>query len=210
MNKNTIGYLIIVILLIATSAISIKLFFYEKAAHDKLDINKFPVEIGDWKGRSLEVTEQEYKILETRNLINREYVNASGERIVLFIIYSETNRSVFHPPEVCLIGSGITIVNKQPERVGSYKNSFLTNRLFLEKGGRKEMILYSYKCGNLYTDNFYLQQTYLIVNQVFGRRVPGATIRISAPVGRGESRTLAMLKGFLLKTTSLVDSLSSK
>ncbi len=200
MNKNTIGYISLVLVLFLASSFSINLFFREKDAHDKLNIASFPFTVGEWKGTNLEVTEKEYRILETRNLILRKYTNTRGENIFLFIIYSETNRSVFHPPEVCLIGSGLTILDKQQEKEVS--------KLYVEKNGSKELVLYCYKAGNFYTSNYYLQQAYLALHQIFGKRIPGATIRVSMPMTTDEKTTLAALKMFLTKTTKIFDSLT--
>ena len=208
MKKNTIGYIAIIIMLIATSFFAVNLFFQQKRSHDKLNILFFPQRIGNWSGKDIALTEKEYDILETRNLVFREYTNLSGKKLSLFIIYSETNRSVFHPPEVCLIGSGIAIVDKRAEAIKSGKYDFVTSKLYLEKNNAKELVLYCYKAGKFYTDNYYFQQAYLAFHQIFGRRIPGATIRISMPLGSEEKATLAALKGFLSETVQIMDSLS--
>lgn len=208
-NKNAIGFVVLIVMLVAASAISLGLFNREMTAHDVLDVHKFPMVVGEWKGRELPITEKEYDILETRNLISRAYVNPSGAKLYLFIIYSETNRSVFHPPEVCMIGSGLAITDKQIDKIGSGNREFTANKLFAEKGDFKEIILNSYMAGSIHTDNFYLQQAYLAIHQIFGRNVPGATLRVSMGVGsRGEKETLAILKDFLSKTAKIVDGMS--
>ncbi|MDD5136043.1 MAG: EpsI family protein [Candidatus Omnitrophica bacterium] len=207
-NKNTLGYAAIIALLVATSILSLNLFLREKTAHDKLDISTFPYKVMNWQGRDLPITEKEYAILETRNLISREYTNPAGEKIYLFIIYSETNRAVFHPPEVCLIGSGITIADKVPEEVKFDKRAFLTNKLFLENGPRKDIALYCYRAGDLYTDNFYLQQGYLAIHQIFGRLIPGATIRLTMASNGDEKATLPTMKNFLKEAIGILDTLS--
>ena len=196
MNKNTIGYIALIILLVITSVVSIKLFLRQRSDHDVSDVRSFPYTIGDWKGIDLEVTENEYKILETRNLISREYTSSKNEKIYLFIIYSETNRSVFHPPEVCLIGSGITINDIKDEKVQVNKKEFLANKLYLERNGQKSIALYCYKAGDFYTDNFYLQQIHFILNQLLGKNKGGATIRASIATDN-EEVDLATLKGFM-------------
>jgi len=197
MTKNTISYIVIAILLVLTSVISLNLFMRQRSEHDVLDMQAFPYKIGGWTGTDLEVTEKEYDILETKNLITREYVDGSGEKIHLFIIYSETNRSVFHPPEVCLIGSGVTIADKQSEGINFGQKEFLTNKLYLEKGDARSIALYCYKSGKLYTENFYLQQMHFMLNQLLGKRSGGATIRISMSVYESEEKTLATLKKFM-------------
>lgn len=207
-DKNTFGYAVIIVLLAAASFFSFNLFMREKTAHDKLNISVFPYKIMDWEGRDIPVTEKEYAILETRNLISREYADPSGKKIYLFIIYSETNRAVFHPPEVCLIGSGINIADKKTEEIRSDKHAFLMSKLYLEKSSHKELVLYCYKAGKYYTDNFYFQQAYLALHQVFGRLVPGATIRVGMPMMNSEEATLSEMKKFLKETVLILDKLS--
>ena len=207
-SKNNIGFAILIAMLLVTGTVSLKLFMRERTAHDALDINKFPKVIDGWKGKDLEITEKEYDILETRNLISREYTNSSGDKLYLFIIYSETNRSVFHPPEVCLIGSGLDITDKQVEKFDAGGKTSTTNKLFAEKGSHKEIILNSYKAGNMYTSNFYLQQARLAIHQIFGRNVPGATLRVSMMAGKDQSATLAILRAFLIKSAVILDRLA--
>jgi len=197
MNKNTIGYIAIVVLLISAGFFSLNMFLSQRSDHDKLDIRTFPYTLGGWKGKDLRVTEKEYKILETRNLIYREYVNGSGEKAHLFIIYSETNRSVFHPPEVCLIGSGFNITDKTPEEIAGEGSTFNCNKLYIEKGDARHLSLYCYKAGSFYTDNYYLQQAIFAFNQLLGRHRAGATIRASMAAGEDETKTLGTLKAFL-------------
>ena len=197
MSKQTLGYIAIIILLLLTGIVSLNLFMRQRTEHDVLDVRQFPYKIGGWTGEDLEVTEKEYDILETRNLITREYVDGSGEKIFLFIIYSETNRMAFHPPEVCLIGSGVTIADKKSEGINFKQKEFLTNKIYLEKGDARSIALYCYKSGNLYTENFYLQQVHFMLNQLLGKRSGGATIRVSMPVYKSEEATLGTLKSFM-------------
>ena len=207
MNKKTIGYISLVALLSITCLLSLNLYFKQRTAHDKVNIGLFPHTMGDWKGRDLEMTEKEYRILETRNILLREYTNSLNEELVLFIVYSETNRSVFHPPEVCLIGSGIEIVDKKIETIDCDKKLLSVNKLYTEKGDHKILDLYCYKAGNLYTDNYYLQQAYFALHQLLGKRVKGATIRVSMPIRENEGATLATLKNFLEESARIIDNL---
>lgn len=208
-DKNTIGFVLLVVMLIGAATVSLGLFNRDMKAKDKLDVHAFPMKVGQWQGRELPITEKEYEILETRNLISREYTNRAGEKLYLLIIYSETNRSVFHPPEVCMIGSGLCITDKQVDEFKVGGKNFTTNKLFAEKGAFKEVILNCYKAGGVYTSNFYFQQSYLALHQMFGRGVPGATLRVSASVGKDGAQTLAMLKQFLGESAGILDKLSS-
>ena len=205
MNKTTLAYIALVILLLLTSVASLNLFMKQRTEHDVLDMQAFPYKIGAWTGADLEVTEKEYDILETRNLISREYADGSGEKIFLFVIYSETNRMVFHPPEVCLIGSGVTIADKKNEGINFKQKEFFTNKLYLQKDDARSIALYCYKSGNLYTENFYLQQVHFMLNQLLGKRSGGATIRVSMPVYESEEKTLVTLKSFMKETINKLE-----
>jgi EpsI family protein len=193
-----------------SSFFSLNLYFQQRAAHDKLDIHTFPYVIGDWKGEDLEITQKEYDILETKNLISREYISPSGEKVYLFIIYSETNRRVFHPPEVCMMGGGIKIVDKRSAVINSSGYKFSVNKLYTQKDSYRGMALYCYKAGNLYTDNFYLQQAYFSLNQLLGKHRGGATIRVSMPITKDEQRFFETLKEFMVEAVKIIDSLPSQ
>jgi EpsI family protein len=171
-------------------------------------MRSFPQQIGDWKGKDLTVTEDEYQILETRNLIVREYTNSSGQKIGLFIIYSETNRSVFHPPEVCFLGSGIKIADKSVEQINAGKLNFSANKMYAEKNNFRELVLYCYSADKFYTANFYLQQAIFTWNQLFAKNRGGATIRVSMAMGKNEEQALASLKQFLVEVVEIMEKIS--
>jgi EpsI family protein len=207
MNKNTISYVVVIGVLVIASILSLKLFFRQRMERDIVDVRKFPYVIGEWKGKNIPLSERDYDILETRNLILREYSNAKNETLYLFLIYSETNRSVFHPPEVCMIGSGMSITDKVTETIVTPGTSFPANKLYAEEKGLKQIILYSYKAGKFYTDNFYLQQVHFVFNQLFGKHKGGATIRVSMPILKSEEETTAILKNFLQQTIGILENL---
>lgn len=211
MNRHRAGYILMILIIIASGFLSLSHFFNVRTAHDILDINKFPMKVGSWQGSNLEITEQEYKILETRNLISRDYVNpANKDRLNLFIIYSETNRSVFHPPEVCLIGSGIEIRDKVTEEIKVNDKDFSVNKLYLGKDDNKYIALYCYNAGRLYTDNFYLQQVYFTINQILNKRNGGATVRVMMPVKSSEEETIEELKVFMKDSIKIIEELKRK
>jgi EpsI family protein len=188
-----------------TSFVSVNQYFRERSAHDEIDIRMFPYTVGDWKGRDLEVAENVYEILETRNLISREYVTSANDKIFLFIIYSETNRAVFHPPEVCLMGSGIEIVDKEVESINYNGKQFSANKLYTQKGNYKGMSLYCYKTGKLHTDNFYLQQAYFAMGQLLKGHVKGATIRVTMTLKEDEEAQLDIMKDFVRESARIID-----
>jgi len=208
LNKDSIAYFTLVIMLAGTAFFSVNMFLNERTNRDMADVRNFPRELGAWRGSDLDLSEKEYEILETRNLISRKYTNSKGENIHLFIIYSETNRSVFHPPEVCMMGGGINMVDKTSEKIDSEKLDFLANKLTLEKNGLKSMTLYAYKAGGFYTDSYYRQQIHFALNQLLGKRKGGATIRVSMGMRESEKATLDTLKRFMKRVIEALEKLA--
>jgi len=208
-NKTTVGYIVLIAMLIFTSAVSIQLFFRERSDRDMLDVRKFPMVIGDLKGTDVTITEAEYKMLETRNIISRHYTGPDGATIYLFIIYSETNRSVFHPPEVCMVGSGMELTDKKIEQVEFDGRKFSANKLYAEKGEYKSISLYAYKTGSLYTDSYYLQQAHFAFNRLLGKNRGGATIRVTAQIVGSEAETVTRLKAFMAEAIRILEKLPS-
>lgn len=207
MNKNTVFFWIIILMLIITSVFSINLFIKKRLERDSLDITVFPYEVGSHKGEDIKITEKEYEILETRNLIMREYTNDRQEKISIFIIYSETNRSIIHPPEVCLLGSGVDIEAKTTDTLDLGDRSLRINRMYTKKGSQKDLILYTYKSGDFYTDSFYLQQISFAYNQLLNRNKGGAIIRVSTPLAPNEKSALIRLKDFMGKAIRIMEKL---
>lgn len=207
---GNLGYAFVIILFAVTAVLSFSLFFQKRSGHDLLDIRSFPVRIGGWTDKDIPITEQEYRILETRNAITREYEDPSKGRIMLFIIYSETNRAVFHPPDLCLVGGGFSVVDKTREPVTSGGRTFYVNRMLMRKGDYKLIVLFCYKAGDLYTDSYYLQQAHIALYQLFGRRFAGATIRVTIPVASDEQETLSVAKEFLGQAATALDSIASQ
>ena len=103
MSKSAIGYIVIIVMLVCAGYFALSRYFLQREDHDIVDIHAFPQQIGEWRGEDIELTEKEYDILETRNLIMRKYTNAADRRVLyLFIIYSQgtcyrhSSRGVIH------------------------------------------------------------------------------------------------------------------
>lgn len=209
MNKTTAGYIAIILMLLCAGYFSLSRFFLQRQDHDILDIRGFPQKIGQWQGEDIELSEKEYQILETRNLIMRKYTNAdTGRELYLFLIYSETNRSVFHPPEVCMQGGGMSFTGKTVETVQIDGKTATVNKINMEKDAMPSMALYCYKAGGLYTASYYLQQAYFAMHQFLNKRISGATIRVSLDVREGEDEAAATMEGFFKTVVGIIEGLT--
>ena len=175
-------FIVVLSILIVALAISVPAYLIVPSAKEETLVSKFPMQIGEWKGRDLPVEENAYEILETRNLILREYTKGD-DKVYLYIIYSQDNRKVSHPPEVCLEGSGITVVKTEKinlELAGA--RQIVANKLTVEKNGINNIMVYWYKAGEYYLDNYLKQQMKVALASLQLKRTSGAMIRFSAEI----------------------------
>jgi len=188
-------FIVVVFILIAVAGVSMSSYLPARVdIAAKIKVSDFPMTIGQWQATDIPLSERDYQILETRNLIMRDYKNPQGDSVVLYIIYSEDNRKVSHPPEVCYMGSGASIVNKSAAQI---TDSIKAVKLVTETPKNAQMVVYWYKAGSLYTDQYLKQQLKVVVDRMLRKRTSGALIRISSEIkNNDQDSTLRLLKTF--------------
>ena len=185
-NLITLG-----ILLIVTSLFSISFFFRDFKQTDTVQIKEFPRTIGVWTSQEIPLTKEDLAILETDNAFVRMYKNPDGQEVLVYIVYSQTNHKVSHPPEICYTGNGIAILEKTSDSIPvNYNNlTIKANRLLLRSGQLYQISYYWFKVGNTFTSDYWKQQTLLALNTLFGKREGSALIRISADIINNDQNT---------------------
>lgn len=201
--NNRVFFIVICILAIA-SFIGFKTYlsvYSDKG--EEVKVSDFPKTIGGWQGRDIPLTENEYQILETRNLIMRQYINSLGDSVYLYIVYSQDNRKVSHPPEICYMGSGSSIVEKKQIKLS---DSIYANKMLIEsKNKSSQLVVYWYKAANSNTDKYLKQQLKVALAHTLGKKISGALIRISTEMANnGEEQALNRLKSFCQEIEPLI------
>jgi EpsI family protein len=179
-------FVIVATVLLVTLLISVPAYLIVPQPKNEPQVAMLPMQIGAWQGKDLGIDEKAYEILETRNLILREY-SRGGEKVYLYIIYSLDNRKVSHPPEICFEGAGATVTDKEkiPFELGQGKQ-IVVNKLFLEKAGVQNAVIYWYKAGKKYMDNYLAQQLSVALARLRFKSVGSALIRFSSEVEPGQ------------------------
>ena len=175
---------VVVLLFLVTGAISWQLYFRVYQQKDTVDIHLFPRTLGSWTAEDLPISDYDYSILETRNAFVRKYTDANGRVVYVFIVYSQNNRKVSHPPEICYTGSGATMVSKDRDTIlsRSANKQIEVNRILIEKGTHKQLVFYWFKVGNDFTSSYWKQQSLISIKSFLGKPSSSALIRISADV----------------------------
>ncbi len=206
MKRIDKNFLIIIALFILAGIVSWSLHFQVYQQKDTVDINQFPKTIGNWTSEEMKITDEEFAILETRNAFARKYRTPQGQEIYLFIVYSQNNRKVSHPPEICYLGGGVTILDsKHDSFVWDEKAAAIkVNRLLLEMGDAKQFSFYWFKVGDSFTSNYWKQQGLIALKTLLGKPASSALVRISATVKTTEEGTIADIKEFSKTITPLI------
>lgn len=154
------------------------------SASSEIGLEDIPYTIGEWRGRDLSVSERTYALLETEDLLVREYTNPRGEQVWLAIVYCASNRSAFHPPEICYLGGGTELLDKGVIEIRDSAH-FLTmrvNKLLMEERAGKRVAWYWFTAGGRVTSNYYRQQCYILLDELRRNRGGGALVRVSTLV----------------------------
>lgn len=152
--------------------------------NNKMDIEKFPKELGGWKGYDYKYPESVYKTLNADVLLSRAYVKNGSVQIWIDFINSKTGES-FHKQQICVTGAGWNIDKEsvQEFKIADSPNPFTklyANRLDLSKGDRQQLMLYWF------------------MFKKFGNKDAVTMIRISASVNNNDmDGTFNTVKDFL-------------
>jgi len=215
--SNNKAYLIVIILLSLTLVGLIYFWQARSISPAKIKLENIPLKLGEWKGEDIPISQRTYELLETKDALMREYTNSQGERVALVIVYSAVNRGSFHPPEICYLGGGRTLLNKGIEKVeigqkamvwlpiakaiaqrGKDSSALQVNKLVMEDRAGKEIAWYWFTAGSRVTPNYYRQQCYFIWDEIRHNRQGGAMVRVSIrtrdDLKRADSRGKAFIK----------------
>lgn len=198
-QKVRLSYVVLILLLLVSGVVSWRVFFKEYSQEDTVNIHHFPREIDTWTSVDLPMPEDVYLILETRNVFTRRYKTSEGKEVFLMLVYSQSNRKVSHPPEICYAGSGVTILSNEPTYmpIDSQGRIIKVNRLFVEQGGTQQVMYYWFKVGDTYTANYWKQQLLIVWKTLLGQPASSALLRISVTLdSEGPSGAIETLNEF--------------
>lgn len=208
MSKNK-PYLVTIILLSLTLAGVIYFGQEINTGSSSIRLQKFPQAIGEWKGKDLALPERALELLETRDVLMREYTNSQGEKVYLFIVYSPRNRSSFHPPEICYLGGGTELLNKSVEEIkvrGLRENSPMqVNKLLMKDRLGEQLAWYWFYGGERIISNYYRKELLFIWDKIRKKQGGGALVRVSTRVIKeGLKEANALGEDFIRQIASLM------
>jgi EpsI family protein len=184
--KTSKEFLVSALVLIGT-ALLLEMVSHGEEVPIKKEFDHFPIRIGPWQGRELGLDPDILKVLKVDDYMMRHYINKEGFPIVLYVGYygSQRQGSTYHSPRNCLPGSGWSIVGH--ERIGMKipggpSGSAIINKVVIQKGLDKQLILYWYQDRGRIIASEYWAKIYLVWDAMTKNRTDGALVRVSMPL----------------------------
>ncbi len=180
-------YLITAILLAATAALVSTLQYHssqDDGAVGRAYLQTIPMQIGNWKGYDVPLDEKVYEILETRAIINRNYVNKAGKSLQLSIVHYSDTKVDFHAPEACLGGRGDhtkKFVKRIPIKGGN--TTLEIAEILANNANSNSVSYYFYKAGSFMGQNYIKLRLNIAQNRLFHKNKSGSLIRVSGYLG---------------------------
>lgn len=186
---KTVKFIILIVFFLFATLVMWFGFYYNTDFYGKQYAQTIPTDLHGMESTEIGMDQHTLDILETEDVLYRRYFSKDPnvQPVFLCIVFSENNRKVAHPPELCLSGGGNQVLEKQLITFdAAVKNDFDAQRLIVNHGQSKWMYLYWYKTGKFYSSHYLIQQLFAAVTQLIHRKSSCALIRLSMMIPPGE------------------------
>ena len=193
-------------------AVSFSVTSREEAVPTRRSFIDFPLQLQGWQGIPLSMDKQYVDTLKFDDYLLADFQGPVGS-VNLYVAYygSQKKGQSAHSPKTCLPGGGWEIGSFRETAVAdgeSGKPLFLANRVVIEKGQDKQVVLYWFKQRDRLVTNEYLVKAWLLWDSLTKHRSDGALVRLVAPLRPGEE--IAAADQRLMQLAALVQPLLSE
>jgi EpsI family protein len=160
-----------------------------------------PLRIGVWQGENLPNFDSKVEaVLGVDEYANRYYRHKSLPPVSLYIGYYQSQRQgdTMHSPLNCLPGAGWEPIHREriklsvPGDAGEPPiKQVEINRLIIQKGLERQVVLYWYQSHNRVIASEYLGKIYTVLDAIRYNRTDAALIRIISPIANTETEKLS-------------------
>ena len=188
--------LITCLLLIASMAVlAFALQGREEINPERKSFLEFPMEIAGWKGTPMTLERQYVDVLRFDDYLLAEYQAPGNGSVNLYVAYygSQKKGRSAHSPKTCLPGGGWEMSSMTETSIAADETgrAFEANRVLIQKGEARQMVLYWFKQRDRLVTNEYFVKAWLFWDALTRRRSDGALIRLISPLLPGEDEIAA-------------------
>jgi exosortase D (VPLPA-CTERM-specific) len=153
----------------------------------------FPMEISGWRGTLMAMEKHYVDTLRLDDYLLADFQKPTAGQVNFYVAYYQSQKKgqSAHSPKTCLPGGGwemhsLTTTSVTWKETGK---SFPVNRVVIQKGNDRQVVLYWFKQRDRLVTNEYLVKALLFWDSLTRRRSDGALIRLTAPLLPGEDET---------------------
>jgi len=174
-------------------------------------LNKFPIDIADWRGTHGHLDPGELKTLKFSDYIVIDFRNKAGQAINFYVAYfeSQVKGGSIHSPETCLPGHGWDLKESVSLAIPvKYGRGYLNvNRTVAEQLDSKNLAYFWFQQRGRDLTNIYQIKLYNFWDALTQHRTDGALVRVITPMYKTESvdEAGARLNEFLSKVMPILD-----
>jgi EpsI family protein len=139
--------------------------------------------IGDWTGSDKSLTARQYDLLETRDILFREYVRGDV-RVLACVAVAGAEGKAAHPPEICYRGQGWDVVDQRRLEVALAGRTRAIDRLLVRQEGVELLVWSWYRVGAEETPDWLREQQLAFSATLSGRDDRAALLRFSTSLGK--------------------------
>jgi len=179
-------------------------------------LSEFPLQLGAFTGRDREMDERVLDLLKLSDYVMRVYVPSLSETpqagafegqtrqaaapVWFYVGYygSQRTGATYHSPKNCLPGGGWVFKSTESVTgvIPSHADTAI-NRVVIEKGFDRQLILYWYQDRGRVVASEYAAKGYLVWDAMTRNRTDGALVRITTPVVGSEEDAYQHALAFL-------------
>jgi EpsI family protein len=158
----------------------------------RLPLASFPDHLGKWTGTDVPLTKEMLESLGPGDYLLRDYQDSSNTEPVvdLFLAYFPSQRAgnTIHSPQHSLPGSGWWPVESSRISIALAGHApFSANRDLIAKGDERRLVIYWYLAHDRVVASEYWAEFYLVADSIRLHRSDGSLIRVTTPLGSGET-----------------------
>jgi len=162
-------------------------------------LSALPLAVGEWNGHDAPpLADDVLGQLRVDDYVNREYVNAAGLPVGLYVGYYASQRQgdTIHSPQNCLPGAGWQPIETGVTELRLPAGSVRVNRFQIQKGLDRQIVLYWYQGRGRVVANEYTNKALLMLDAARIHRSNGGLVRLIAPVATTTEAAETTVSGF--------------
>jgi EpsI family protein len=189
--------ILVAVILAATAGLTQWATRSERVAPGK-PFSEFPMEVGAWEGVRSSLDADVFNVLGVEDYVLANFRNSSGEAVNLYVGFYQSQKEgdIIHSPKNCLPGAGWDITATGQETVRFGDSPAVVAKLFLQKGGSRQVVLYWFQSRGRIIASEYMQKIWLVVDSIVRGRTDGSFVRLIAPVTDDPEQAIKRLKAF--------------